>query len=239
MKTEHIYKERKRRFALLIRRYKNQVEAANALGFGSPAAVSNLKNGYDNIGTDVALRIEQLAELGAGMMVSPLSTPWTGESNTIQKKGLHSSVNDPEREYVFTNTEFADVKIDTYESWIADGSARDCRMSVSKKWLSAEGFDSSQIKSITMPDNSQLGFVSKGYEIAINVNWGTKLRNDLFYAIDIGGSITLRKVEHRASGGLHLRCLNPDYRDESLTQSEADSLDVKGVAVLCQFVFPK
>ncbi len=242
MDVDEIYEERRRRFALLLNNYRNQAEAADALGFGGPAPVSNLKRGHDNMGEDVARRVEKLGKLRAGTLLTPFQIPWEDENKTSQRNGASSNVGKLASSEAVGNaskaSQFTDVKIETYESWMSEGPAREWRMSVPLSWLQSQGYDSSQIKSFTMPDNSQSDLVLKDYEVAVNVNWGDKLQNDKFYAINIGGLVTLRKVEYRASGGIHLRCLNPDYSDESLTAEEVDNLDIVGVAVRFQGSFP-
>lgn len=142
-------------------------------------------------------------------------------------KSTHNpvTVNNPAR-----TTEDADgyVAVESYEVWSGLAAAEVRHMTVPARWLEARHMSASQLKSIEMPDDSQAGRLRRGDWVAVNVEWGGKLRNDTVYAVKIGGEYTLRRVAWQANGSLVLRCQNDDYADETLSAEDASGLDILG-----------
>lgn len=131
------------------------------------------------------------------------------------------------------------IYVESYEYWSGDVASEIRFMSVPISWLKNEGYSSDQIKSIEMPDESQSGLVNQGFEIAINIEWGSKPLDNLYYALEIGGRITLRRIEYQYNGDLILRCLNEKFNDQRVSEAEIKDLRIVGVAVKFQGSFPK
>ena len=101
-------------------------------------------------------------------------------------------------------------------------------MSAPTAWLESNGLRADQLKTIEVPDDSQADRIRRGDWVAINIEWGGKLKNDETYAVRIGGEYTLRRVAWQANGSLTLRCRNEDYPDEVVQAQDVDSLDILG-----------
>lgn len=113
-------------------------------------------------------------------------------------------------------------------------------MSVSSAWLTSEGHSRDDVVSIEMPDDSQYGIVSRGFEVAINTNWGKKLKNNRYYAVRFGDSPpTVRRVEIQFNDDVLLKSINPDYTDQLVPANQVHELNIVGEAIKFQGVFPK
>lgn len=183
----------------------------------SASQISQWLSGERNMSEDTAREIERARDLPVGWMDSA-----TMNSSPLESEGIHKHEN-----------------IQSYEFWRGEVETEIRVMSVSTEWLKAEGYTKNQIKSIVMPDDSQVGLVNRGYEVAINTDWGGELINDLYYAIKIGGLVTIRRVEYTYSGDVMLRCLNSEYAEQTVSKSDVVNLDIAGVAVRFQGNFPK
>lgn len=240
-KQTPIHAERARRFVLLLERYRTQIEAADALGFNQPSMISAIKKKRRNIGEEVARRLEELGDLKSGVFVNPLETSWNPVEKDTNSLDFRSSVINTSRNVSDNTVVYGDVthvRIETHESWIDGETQKESRMTVPSAWISSNGFNADGLKSITMPDNSQSSLVLEGYEIAIHIDFDGELKNNAFYALKIGGNITLRKIEYKATGGAMLRCVSNDYADESVTLDELANIEVIGQAVMFQGSFP-
>lgn len=227
-----IFAERKRRFALLLGRYKDQSDAAEQLGFGGPAPVSNLKNGNKNMGEDVALRIEKLASLPQGSLLDPIRIPWdtslvdiTTPDNTVNNNSdiLHISTESGERRMDYTD-------VQSYELWSGESKTEVRGMTVLTKWIEEDEVNAKDLVSIELTDDSQGPRRLKGDVVAVNMNYGDKLKNDKLYAIKLGDKHTLRLVAILGSGDIKLCCSNPDYShaEERIGKDDIGSLNILG-----------
>lgn len=198
----------------------DKAKLARATGF-SPSQISQWlsddKTTSRQISEDTARVIEVSLELPVGWMDSANMTT-TPDTN---------------------NRKHGHVYVQSYELWQGQVEKEIRFMSVSMNWLEKEGYSEGQIISIEMPDDSQAGLVNRGYEVAVNIEWGNELINDVYYAIKIGGSVTIRRVEYTYVDDIMLRCQNPDYSDQIVSKKEIEKLDVVGIAVRFQGSFPK
>jgi len=225
-----IFKERQRRFTLLLKRYDNQAHAAECLGFGGVAGVSNIKTGQKNMGESVARRIETMASLARGTFTDPLSTPFgLQEPIAINKDGPHFN----------SDTVLSDDFLQLDWLYKEAGDVQKAhKMSVSKDWLKSSGLSADQVKAFVMPDDSQPDFVRRGYRIGVNTQWAKPLKHGHYYAIRLGGSVTVRRIEYRSNGDLVLCCSSESYSDEVVPPNAIDDLPIEGQAVIFQGAFP-
>ena len=128
--------------------------------------------------------------------------------------------------------------VQSYEFWRGKTKTETRFMSVTLEWLESKGLVAGQLKSVEMPDDSQEGLVSKGYIIIVNVEWGEKLVNGAYYAIEIGGLITVRRADYEHNNDIVLTCMNPKYRDLSVPKNDVPALNIIGSAVRFQGDFP-
>lgn len=235
-----IFAERKRRFALLLKNYKNQQEAGDALGLGSVSQVSNLKTGEKSMGEEIARRLEQLADVPKGYFVNPLE----GESN-LSETTVNSSQTDTIGPVTLNATNQGDstnidrtVRIQDYSDWVSSTNEKLIGMSVSHRLLVQKGIKAEDLKSIEISDDSNTGFLNRGAAVAINVNFESPIKNGSYYAIALGGVVTIRLIDYQFNNDIYLRCNNDAITDQLVPASEVQSLDIRGIAVAYESVLP-
>ena len=239
MSTDDVFRERTRRFAGLVKTFKGQADAASELGFTTVQLVSNYKNGK-NMGEETALRIEEMGKLPPGSLLNPLNTEWfLDEPEKPLDTGKKYSGNIAPSHGV-SEREKGHYDVESYELWqgFVEKDAR--AMSIPKEWFEKEGYKPEQIKFITMPDDSQAGIVSKGFDIAINVNWNGEIKNNCYYGVVLGGTPTVRGLEYQYDGSLVLTCNNNKFKDQEVPEKDLEKLKemIIGIPVKFQGNFP-
>lgn len=212
---------RQRNFAKLVReRYGSNIDAAKALGL-SNSQVSDYARGSRNMGEKLARRIELAAGLPAGSLSKQLD--FGVAENIVNFPTLSDTVD--------AGSTKGRIYVQSYAAFTGKSEQEDVFMSVPTTLLSKLGLNVDSVKSLIMPDESQSSRIRQGDKIAINISWDKSIRNNVTYALEIGGVYTLRKAEFLPTRQLLLKCRNSSYTDVSISEFEIDNLKIIGEVI--------